>query len=167
MALIHIANTGNLSSRIRQEIDMHFPQQGLEGVDLKKLANNPLLSSIYAETLRLHVKSFIVINAPLNDICISGYKFSRGSIGLVNSDISHMDTNFWNTKNGLYPLQSFWAERFLTDPDDPSSGPKRVASQEEHSPRPNHDGSDAVERHCSMRGLEGSWIPYGGASPYR
>ncbi|KAF2807344.1 uncharacterized protein BDZ99DRAFT_500567 [Mytilinidion resinicola] len=56
---------------------------------------NPLLSSIYAETLRLHVKSYFVASSPHADVALDRWWLPEGEIALVNSSISHMDERFW------------------------------------------------------------------------
>ncbi|RWA06704.1 hypothetical protein EKO27_g8397 [Xylaria grammica] len=74
-----------------------------------------------------------------------------------------MDENFWNTMGGKYPVNSFWAERFLIDPLDPSSGPGRddVPSTVYQSPvAPKAEGPEKGV-FFSVKGLEGAWIPYG------
>ncbi|KAI0419434.1 hypothetical protein F5X98DRAFT_335114 [Xylaria grammica] len=83
---------------------------------------------------------------------------------MVSSYVSHMDENFWNTRGGKYPVNSFWAERFLIDPPDPSSGPVRdnVPSTVYQSPvAPKAEGPEKGV-FFSVKGLGGAWIPYGG-----
>ncbi|PHH89635.1 hypothetical protein CDD83_5619 [Cordyceps sp. RAO-2017] len=71
--------------------------------DLRALSSSPLLSSIYAETLRLHVKSFTVVSSPVEDITLGKNMLPKYCIGLVNSHISHTDEQFWNTGDGQQP----------------------------------------------------------------
>ncbi|KAK0630536.1 cytochrome P450 [Bombardia bombarda] len=160
MVLVHVAKTQNLPNRVRNEVTSAFGNQPLEDINLRQLSKNPLLSSIYAETLRLHVKSFTVVSSPVQDINLGKFRLPKNSMGLVNAHVSHMDESFWNTKDGLHPLNSFWAERFLTDPNDPSSGPTRFTRQD-NAIRDDAAGNPNAP-YYSMKGLEGSWIPYGG-----
>lgn len=165
MALVHVAEDEGLLGRVREEVNSKFGQQQLAQVDSKSISSNPLLSSIYAETLRLHVKSFTVVSSPLEDVNLGDFWLPKNSIGLVNSYASHMDNDFWNTKGGLHPLESFWAERFLTDPTDHSSGPVKSSLQDRLPTRLhklNHEQSGNDAPYFSLKGLEGSWIPYGG-----
>ncbi len=78
---------------------------------------------------------------------------------MTNTWLAHMDEVVWNTKGGERPLDQFWAERFLVDPRDKSSGPtrKRVA--------PSPEDADKTEAYFCSEGLEGAWIPYGGTPP--
>jgi len=50
---------------------------------------------------------------------------------LVNTWLAHTNEVVWNTKNGAFPLDILWAQRFLIDPNDRSSGPtkKRLQTQ--------------------------------------
>lgn len=165
MAMIHILQDKNLVHRIRQELHAAFRDQRIEDIDPKLLANVPLLSSIYAETLRLHVKTYTILYSPHANVPLGRYMLPKRSVGLVNSYFSHMDEEWWNTRDGKYPLHSFWADRFIVDPADPASGPmnpsKREAVANNGSPvkaASENQGSP----YYSIDGLEGSWIPYGG-----
>ncbi|OTA63683.1 cytochrome P450 [Hypoxylon sp. EC38] len=163
MALIHVANDRDLSTRVRDEIKSLTNQHNWAEIDLKRLSTNPFLSSIYAETLRLHVKSFTVVSSPLSDVSLGKYRLPKGDIGLVNSHPAHMDEHFWNTKNGAHPLKSFWADRFLINPADPLSGPRKGAYQNQSPEHLNgQEGSGDGKPYFSLKGLDGSWIPYGG-----
>ncbi|KAK8123976.1 hypothetical protein PG999_003894 [Apiospora kogelbergensis] len=157
MALVHVSNTPDLAASVQDEVRKIFGHQSLAEVDLKKLSNIPLLASIYAETLRLHGKSFTVVSSPVQDIHLGRYRLPKNAMGLINAHVSHMDDGFWNTKNGIHPVGSFWPQRFLTDPNDPHSGPTRV-------PRPlvKPQDADSKEVSFSLQGLEAAWIPYGG-----
>lgn len=168
MALIHISNDKGLSNRVQDEVKSLSKNQSLADIDLKILSKSPLLSSIYAETLRLHVKSFTVASSPLSDISLGRYRLPKGEVGLINSHLSHMDEDFWSTKNGAHPLKSFWADRFLTNPTDPSSGPRKVTIHDpssEISEEITQDESGDSKPYFSLKGLDGSWIPYGGKCP--
>ncbi|RYP60716.1 hypothetical protein DL770_009939 [Monosporascus sp. CRB-9-2] len=166
MAMVHILEDKSVCDRVQREIGENFSHQALSDIELKRVSNNHLLSSIYAETLRLHVKLNTVVSSQRVDLKLGKWWLPRGSIGLVNSHISHMDSDFWNTKNGLYPVEKFWADRFLTDPADPSSGPINLAHREAHelvdAKRYGSEGARKTKPYFSMDGLEASWVPYGG-----
>lgn len=88
----------------------------------------------------------------------------KGAVGLVSSGILHKDKSFWNTKDGVHPVESFWAERFITDPKDPDSGPVRA---DVHDPILRHERLEKIKdgkSSFSLKGLEASWMPYGGKS---
>lgn len=79
-----------------------------------------------------------------------------------------MNPNVWNagTPENPHPLHTFWADRFLIYPNDPTSGPlrKELAGGREKS----HGESALAEKplemapRFSMEGVAGGWIPYGG-----
>ena len=153
--------------RAREEVAAHFPegQWHSRDTDPKRLLDLPLLSSIYAESLRLHIKVFFFASSPHSDVLLGKWKLPREGLGLVNTDIPHTDTSVWNTKNGLHPVDSFWAERFLVDPSDSSSGPLNTQFTKPNDAMPEHEHEKAGQRkYFSTEGLGGSWIPYGGKS---
>lgn len=154
--LIHVAQDEELTNRVEKDVLSRFGQESLGNIDLKELSNSPLLSSIYAETLRLYVRTFTIVSSPLENVSLGKFWLPRGKLGLVNSHMAHQDNEFWNTRKGLHPLDTFWAERFLIDPADPSSGPSKLVPGVSH-----HDVSNGAP-YFSLKGLEGSWIPYGG-----
>ena len=132
--------------------------------DIKKLENKPHLLSVYAETLRLIVQVYITGYARDSDLKINNWILPKAKVAMVNTWLAHRDENVWNTKQGTHPLDQFWAERFLIDPKDPSSGPLRKTSPEISQNATKEDDSSADEPRFSMDGLEGAWIPYGGKS---
>lgn len=75
-----------------------------------------------------------------------------------------MDASFWNTRNGAFPVDVFWAERFLINLKDSRSGPVRedVPPSVYKRPVPPETDRDEHEPFFSVEGLEGAWIPYGG-----
>lgn len=168
MALIHVLEDENLNERFREEMLSNFGEQPTRDIDMKRLTSIPLFSSIYAETLRLHVKTYTVISSPHENVLLGKWWIPRGAVGLVNSDVSHMDESFWNSKDGLHPVQKFWSDRFVTDPSDPSSGPMRPGLPDKPLARAKNSGdAGSAEPFCSMEGLEGSWVPYGGECEVR
>lgn len=101
------------------------------------LEYQPLLNSIYRETLRLRVagsvgrKSTVKMHAP------GGWEFGANILIMFPAWLSGLDDLFWNTGGSLpgggsqYPVDTFWPERLLQYPNEPLSGPTR----KEH---PNH-----------------------------
>ncbi|KAL4821207.1 cytochrome P450 [Aspergillus spinulosporus] len=181
---------GSAMVRERQEFILKFPQQddaSLASADLGLMwssvtsvipsvmmcllhifADAELLSrSIYAETLRLYVQSYVTRCSAHAPADIGAWRLPQNKVAMVSSYVAHMDDNVWNTQDGAQPLTKFWADRFLVDPHDTTgrSGPLR---RERRAPR-----TAGVDAKCdleeraekprfSLRGLEGFWIPYGG-----
>lgn len=156
----HVVRDVSLCSEVRQGLaDTIEPGAWLK-FDLKKLEKQPLLLSLYAETLRFGVQIHVPRTSPHRDLNIRNMLIPQNKLMLVNTWLAHTDENVWNTKAGAFPLDSFWAQRFLIDPNDPSSGPTKKRSQ----PRATTESSvgTAREPYFSTEGLEGAWIPYGG-----
>lgn len=158
ITLVHVNRVPSLPSRIRE----CAPAEGQSflDVDMKSLSNSPLLASIYAEVLRLHGKSFTVVHSTVEDFHLGKTFLPKGTMGLINGHVTHMDPTFWNDYKGQYPVTKFWAERFVTNPADPESGPSKYVRAEQD--RANKEAVAEGREYFSVKGLEASWIPYGG-----
>ncbi|MCJ1399751.1 hypothetical protein MMC11_002953 [Xylographa trunciseda] len=134
---LHIFRNPALLSEVRRSLaDMIEPGARL-GFNLNELEKQPLLLSIYAETLRFGV-----------------------GIHVTHTWLAHTNEAVWNTKGGTFPLTSFWAECFLVDPNDPSSGPTKKPVRVPRKDEPKGDSAEGVA--FSTEGLEGAWIPFRG-----
>ncbi|KAI0837147.1 Pfs, NACHT and ankyrin domain protein [Hypoxylon sp. FL0890] len=170
LAVIHIFEDADLLSRVRSELGTHLSYplspSSFVTLDTKEFNKLPLLSSVYSETMRLHSNVFLMSASPPDtDVHLGKWKFPRGSFGLVSPALAHMDESFWNTKDDKYPVDTFWADRFLVYPADPASGPVRPEARAEGmierlGKQKREDKSDD-EPYYSTAGLEGSWLPYG------
>ncbi|KAJ8117113.1 hypothetical protein ONZ43_g4285 [Nemania bipapillata] len=96
MASFHVLNDPSLLRRVRDEIITTYGNTCPMHLDAKQLSSSALLSSIYAETLRLHTTAFIPVVPMHGDLPLGKW---------------------------LIPKDSFWADRFIIDPADPQSGP--------------------------------------------
>lgn len=162
----HIFNEPGLLARVRNVLDQRRRSESSSGFDIGKLVKDPLLSSIYAETLRVYVKTYFVASSPHEDVLLGKWWLPKGKVALVNSGISHMDEGFWNTKAGTYPVNKFWPDRFITYAHDPSSGPTKPGTgQPKRREMTGADRPKTSEGSFDLDGLEGSWIPYGGQYP--
>ena len=91
------------------------------------------------------------------------YRLPKAKLGLWNSDLPHMDEQFWNTKGGQYPVSEFWAERFLVEEGDPASGPVRPEARTKEGRGGSGEKEDRKGKvSFTTEGLDGSWVPYGG-----
>ncbi|KAI1770960.1 cytochrome P450 [Hypoxylon cercidicola] len=144
---LHVLSSSSLLSSLRTSLSSTGPLPSIESLE-----SIPLLLSMYAETLRFGVQVHIPRIAPHHELTIGGATIPRNKLMMANTWLMHMDDTLWNTKGGEKPLDEFWAERFLVDPEDPTSGPGKTAG-----PR---DGEKGV--HFSTADVEGAWIPYGG-----
>lgn len=134
--------------------------------DMKLIEHEPLLLSVYAETLRRHLAVHITRCAPDHDIKVNDWLLPRNKVMIINTHMAHTDASVWNTRDGAHPLDTFWAERFLVYPNDPASGPVTKDIRDLPAARSPGKGDDKTEKpHFSVDGLQGSFIPFGGESP--
>lgn len=155
----HIFKDSALLKRVRDSLEVDFGRTALLDMDPAELVKNPLLSSIQAEVLRLYVTVCVMVSSPHADVSLGRWWMPQGAVALVSSGITHMDDSYWNTRDGLHPVRSFWADRFVTYPQDTSSGPVQPMARDKHLPDPqSNDGKPSF----SLQGLEASWMPYGG-----
>ncbi|KAI1765019.1 cytochrome P450 [Hypoxylon sp. FL1150] len=170
LAILHIYSDPELLIRVRAELKEQIPHSSpSEWLDSKQLKNLPLLSSIYAETMRLYSNAYLMVASPPNtDVSLGKWKFPRRSLGLVSSSLAHTDDNFWNTKDDLYPIDTFWADRFLVYPNDPTSGPIkpeiRAAMTNERPRKERVENGNKGAPYFSTNDLEGSYMPFGAGS---
>lgn len=169
MTAIHVLQDSALSDHLKRDIDENcrgdMESGGGQSIDPKKLSKNPLLSSIYAETLRLHMSVSIPVVPQHGELTLGKWRIPKASYGLIPVACCHTNKDVWNTGDGAHPVTSFWAERFLVDPDDALSGPVRPGAEiATYKPRVNQERTDLdkVQPYFTTEGLEGSWIPYGG-----
>ena len=147
-----------LFSRARAEVDgSRDPNAEELHFNASKLCGQPLLQSMFAEVLRLRTSLFLVRGADHGDFHIGKYKFERGKPIALDTGFAHTDSAVWNAGPGdIYPTTEFWAERFLVNPSDPTSGPLKP------TPPGNPPMSKDQTMHFSTSGLDGAWVPFGG-----
>lgn len=120
-------------------------QPGSESIDFDPsiLIKQPLLQSVLYEVLRMKASSLIGRTAR-DDFQVGDYTIPKGSMALVSAHLEHMNKAVWETRPGAsgHPVEEFWPERFL---DNGTLGQTKE--------------DDA--RSMSMKGLDGSFIPFG------
>jgi hypothetical protein len=159
LSVYHIFKDSALLQRVREGFENDFGQTAPLDMDPVELIKSPLLSSIHAEVLRLYVTVCVMVASPHADVSLGRWWMPKGSTALVSSSMTHMDANYWNTQDGRHPVDSFWADRFVTYPHDESSGPVQPAARDKHLFDPERD---ATKSSFSLKGLEASGMPYGG-----
>ncbi|TGO26125.1 hypothetical protein BPAE_0066g00510 [Botrytis paeoniae] len=124
-AVIEIFKDPALLSRVRKELqEASFDPESLASPQfIHKLIQIPLLQSIYAEVIRLHVEVQHVLYSHHSPVCVNQWIFPKKTPILVPCGPAHHDAKVWNTRNGEFPLDNFWADRFLLYPEDTMSGP--------------------------------------------
>ena len=143
-AMVEIINDTSLYQALRAECQNAFdidPTTGKKAVNLKNLLDLPLLASIYAECLRLHVYMNI-IRGVHGDMELDGYILKKGSLAQSPSMIAHLDEGFWGRSG--HPASEFWAERFIVE--------DKVKDE---------TGELRTVKRFSTDGMAGHWFPYG------
>lgn len=158
----------SLLSRARAEAvsALHASPTASTTFDHDKLLRQPLLQSIYSETLRLRVVVYIYRCKAQEVVKIGKWNVPPRTHIVTLTSTAHYDRDAWNEgPNGEHPVTEFWADRFLTYPNDPTSGPRKkdpVTSEgRPHKPSGDPSSSQPV---FDMQGMaaNGHWIPYGG-----
>ncbi|MCJ1245722.1 hypothetical protein MMC30_002926 [Trapelia coarctata] len=111
--------------------------------DFETLFNHPLLQSIYAETLRLRVASFILRVPDHQTVTLKGWIIPNDAPLMVSSYHAQMNKEIWSTT--AHPATEFWAERFLVYP--VRSPEKKLTTS---APK------------FSLEGRTDHWLPFGG-----
>ena len=148
--------------------------------DIDLLLSRPLLQSVYSETLRLYVRVFITRCPERCDLRINNWLFPKNKVILVSTDPAHLDPTVWNTAEGLYPLTTFWPKRFLvregvskdslarnttvlhTDANVLALHERKLDTKRS-SPQTSEIDTKMPHK-FTLKGLNGSWIPFGGGS---
>ncbi len=163
-----------LLSRVRCAVDSYRvdSRDGKLGFEYVKLCDDPLLQSVYAETLRLHVASYLMRGPALADLNLRGWRIPKDAIMLISSYNAQNDPSAWCTSDKwpYQPVEGFWSERFLEHPRSKTMAavPSSITDQstlEEHqhpnsTPSTRDAGHGALE--FPLKGRSGNWIPYGG-----
>ncbi|KAH7115480.1 hypothetical protein B0J13DRAFT_208216 [Dactylonectria estremocensis] len=135
----------------------------------KDLMGQPLLSSIYCETLRLRVASAVGRKSSVRIHAPRGWEFEANIPILFPSWLSGLDNSFWNTGRALpgggsqHPVDTFWAQRFLQYPSNPLNGPAlkecldhHFSAGEEVKKSVNNDRRAKIV----TKGIQGHWFPF-------
>ena len=165
--LAEVIRDRELLSRVRSAVDSCRIDSETDGVafDYAKLSTDPLLQSIYAETLRLHVASFIMRSPRDKDFHHQNWHIPQDAVIMISSYHAQTDPKEWGTTGG-HAVDRFWAERFLAQPepsvsdsiDESAVQESRDSISARCNGRKKHSGSPQV----SFNGCSNAWIPYGG-----
>ncbi|KAF5986493.1 nacht ankyrin domain-containing protein [Fusarium coicis] len=170
--MLHLHLNDGMVDRVRAELSKTaLDKSGF--VRLDDLAQQPLLNSIYYETLRLRVAGTVGRRSPIKIQAPGGWEFGANFPMLIPSWLSGLDSSFWNTGGTLpdgksqHPVDKFWGERFLQYPDDPLSGPVRKEHSSHQNPAakaPQRSESDDCSAQLVTKGTQGHWFPFGGGT---
>ncbi|KAH8883276.1 cytochrome P450 [Thozetella sp. PMI_491] len=126
--------------------------------DLKALMSDDFLQSMYAETLRIRFSALILRQPTTENFSFRGWHVEKDETITLSTYNQATDKQVWSTggPGDPHPLTTFWADRFMVDPENPLSGPLR-------NPKQRYTGKASSRNpYFSMDGLATSWIPYGG-----
>jgi len=139
---MELAKDPALLKAVRQEVMTAYltdpkktTQKPTTIMDARTLASLPLLQSVYAELLRLHV-SINITREIMAPIVVQGHCLEKGALLQAPTDIAHLDEEVWHAEG--HAASEFWAARHIKD------------------------NETAATRHFAMAGGPNSFFPYGG-----
>ncbi|KAL2203550.1 cytochrome P450, partial [Sarocladium strictum] len=161
--ILEVLQRPGLIERVRKIIDPLVQWDSTQNPDLttvnvEELCNDPLLQSMFAETMRFHNGTVVNRKPGSYNLKVGGWNLRKDEPVIMSTYHSGRNAAFWNegTPDDPHPVSEFWAERFIVDPKNIHSGPVR--------PRFLVKG-DQLERsspYFSTEGTDGLWIPFGG-----
>ncbi|KAK4098669.1 cytochrome P450 [Parathielavia hyrcaniae] len=174
--LLNVLLSENLTGRVMAEFEECLDEvTGL--FDVAALCSKPLLNGIYLESLRYCAATTSARNPVADDFKLCGWSIPRDALMMSIVWFGAHDTDFWNTGRILpdgkpeHPVDSFWAERFLEYPDDPTSGPARkpdhtlYTSSSSYKKQEKTAQDDKTAKPIShTAALQCHFYPYGGGS---
>jgi cytochrome P450 len=111
-ALIELIKDKSLFSALRAEVSTALDRSSKEKkLDVRKLAELPLLQSVYVETMRMHV-AVNITRQITEEMVLDGYTLKKGYLVQTPSSLSHFDESIWSEPG--HPASEFWAERHIT-----------------------------------------------------
>ncbi|KAF4925828.1 Cholesterol 7-alpha-monooxygenase [Colletotrichum viniferum] len=143
--MMELAKNPSLWRAVKEEVQgaiVPDPVTSKPVIDVTKLLALPLLQSVYAETLRLHV-SINVTREVMEPIEWDGYVLPKGSLVQAPTQIGLQDDSVWGVEG--HPASSFWAERHI----------KYVDKEDDL-------GHVKTMMEFSMAGRPSDYFPYGG-----
>lgn len=110
--MMEITKDPLLFRQVRDEVTLVcvVDELGNSSIDVDRLMSSPLLQSIYAETLRLHV-SINVTRQLTSNITLGEFSLEKGSVIQAATEICHLEEAVWGVPG--HPASEFWAERHI------------------------------------------------------
>ncbi|KUJ10945.1 cytochrome P450 [Mollisia scopiformis] len=152
-----------LQDRLMKEVSPCISEQGQ--LDIVQVTSQPLLQSVFAETLRLRVAITMTRTAEYSDYQLGSYKIKKDIPLVIFSRTAALNAEGWTNagREPVVPLEKFWAERFLVKPGQKISktDPELSYAKAQGSAEQTMAGSEK-ESNFSIEGLAGCWLPFGG-----
>lgn len=159
--VVEIFKDAQLLNRVRNELEKVNFRGIEEESNVEILLKIPLLQSIYHELLRLRVEVQTLFSSDKEDIQLGEWRLPKGSIVVVPAGDAHQDPDVWNTKGGRYPIDEFWADRFLSYPGDAQSGPRKPFYVRPAAAQTSFDHREEGHPKFVLPSLTDSWMPFG------
>ncbi|KAK8859640.1 25-hydroxycholesterol 7-alpha-hydroxylase [Apiospora arundinis] len=144
--MIELIKDPKLFSAVRRDITKAAlsNETSSQTFDIHELTSLPLLQSIYAEALRLHV-GILITRTSVVPVTIAGHNFPPGTVFQSPTQLSHLEESVWGVPG--HPASEFWAHRHLKE-----------------KKKENEKGE--IEKHLefSLAGPPGAFFPYGGGT---
>ncbi|KAK1966434.1 cytochrome P450 [Colletotrichum sublineola] len=144
-AVMEVVKDPSLFKAVREEVQEALimdPGTNQPTFDMPKLVTLPLLQSVFAETLRMHV-SINITREVLEPMEIDGYFLEKGSLVQAPTQIGHLNEEVWGVEG--HPASEFWAERHIR-----------------HTEKVDEDGTMKKTKEFSMAGRPSDFFPFGG-----
>jgi cytochrome P450 len=174
-ALLGVLLSDNLRTRTLAEIDAALDSSTTATAtstdfNLTKLCSGKLLNSLYLETLRYAFGIFLIRVPIVDNFRLGTHVYGKDDKLIYSTWAAHHDATFWNEGHVLadgkpaHPVDSWWGERFLSYPDDPTSGPIKKHDGPGSPPEKAKERTTQDDQGASLvsNGLAGHFYPYGG-----
>ena len=117
----------------------------------------------------MYVAVYLIRKPEYEDAQVLDYRIPKDKMIVISSAMAHMNKANWNLgAMEEYPVERFWAERFLTYGGESRSRPSvsRVSSTSSNSSTTSASSIDTNSHPSapkfSLDGYRGAWVPFGG-----
>ena len=143
--MAEILRDSNLLNEVRAVVAARrtYTAGGSPDFDIPKLCGDPLLQSVYAESMRMHNTTFLMRGVGRETFDLNGWEIPPASVMIISVHYAQMDPGIWAPEPDSMPPDVFFPGRFL-----------KVRGQ---CDRPS-------DLEFSLKSYAGSWIPYGTGS---
>ena len=150
----------SLLQRVQKQVDEYqdISQSNPLCFNMVALCANPLLQSLYAETLGLYASTSMISSPEDRDLNLGEWTIPKGGLLMIPSYVIHRDPIAWSVTNPdqSHPVENFWPERFLTYS-------TSIDSRSHHGFQNNDTKSPLnFNPSFSLDHLSGCFMPYGG-----
>jgi cytochrome P450 len=86
-------------------------------INIRRLGDQPLLQSVYAEVLRMRSSIFVSRTVEYQQITFDGYTLQRGEYIIMPTEALHTNHDSWTQagREPIIPLEHFDPERFIVN----------------------------------------------------